>query len=896
MTRKICKSINFIKIGLTAIMLLTTLSAIVTIYAQELKPIKGALVIAVGNAGYGETKTDINGFFEITEGLGEGMYDVKVTAKGYITRIIKNVRVKADSATDLGDIELDPSAIIKGVVESPDGKPAGSVTVTLKTPDGKVVSVTTAADDGSFTFDTDVVTGTYSIEAYAFSFEGLTLQMMKLGMVQVPVPVLKGGASYLEGYTSGLAHNIKAVQGEVTSGVVVKLGVSGIISGRVTDKQGNPVARVLVIAYPSEWTTGETFRGFFDWTDENGNYRIANNLPTGDYNVTILFPRNYVWKFTDAKTVHVEAGKETSNVNFQLEKSGIISGTVVYTDGTPAANATVIAFSEEGEYLGFASTEIDGSFRIDTGLGTGTYQVTAFSGYMMFSEPKTVQVKAGEETKGVKLILRGTARAMATIEGIVTDENGNPIAEAEVHSTGKTTYTRADGTYRLTVALPLGKKTAEVKVTAYKRGYNRTSKSVTLEAGKVKTGVDFTLKSIRLGVIRGRVVTRSPAPSPKKIVELSVDISTTKIAVGDSVTISGTTTPAVTGKVLIYVASDEVFEKADEADITNGAFSYVLKPDKIGVYRIKVVCPGNEEYASAESEIITLTVVKVSPSVEISVSKTKTNVGETVTISGSITPFKAETKVIIVVTTPATVKEYEVTSSDGKFKYNLKLDTKGIWSVKAKIPESEIYTSAESGEVKITVEEKKCIIATVTFGSELSPEVNFLRSFRDNLILKTHSGRQFYIAFDAFYYSWSTPVANLIASNQVLKTLVKLLIYPLLGILKLTAMVTTGLFQFNSEAAAILAGFIASSLIGVVYILPILLVLSLIVRRVGRKPNLSIRWIKTSWIVVLISIVFIVLGLMIGSDPLLTVSTSVYVLANIASATISTFSLLARRL
>jgi len=200
-----------------------------------------------------------------------------------------------------------------------------------------------------------------------------------------------------------------------------------------------------------------------------------------------------------------------------------------------------------------------------------------------------------------------------------------------------------------------------------------------------------------------------------------------------------------------------------------------------------------------------------------------------------------------------------------------------------------------SNEVKITVEEKKCIIATVTFGSELSPEVNFLRSFRDNLIPKTHSGRQFYIA-DEFYYSWSTPVANLIASNQVLKTLVKLLIYPLLGILKLTAMVTTGLFQFNSEAAAILAGFTASSLIGVVYILPILLVLSLIARRVGRKPNPSTRWIKTSWIVVLISIVFIVLGLMIGSDPLLTVSTSVYVLASIASATMSTFSLLARRL
>ena len=37
-----------------------------------------------------------------------------------------------------------------------------------------------------------------------------------------------------------------------------------------------------------------------------------------------------------------------------------------------------------------------------------------------------------------------------------------------------------------------------------------------------------------------------------------------------------------------------------------------------------------------------------------------------------------------------------------------------------------------------------CLIATVAFGSELSPQVQFLRNFRDNRILSTVSGSKLY--------------------------------------------------------------------------------------------------------------------------------------------------------
>jgi hypothetical protein len=44
-----------------------------------------------------------------------------------------------------------------------------------------------------------------------------------------------------------------------------------------------------------------------------------------------------------------------------------------------------------------------------------------------------------------------------------------------------------------------------------------------------------------------------------------------------------------------------------------------------------------------------------------------------------------------------------------------------------------------------------CIIATVTFGSEATPEVQLLRSFRDHLVLSTHAGSAFMNAFNLLY-------------------------------------------------------------------------------------------------------------------------------------------------
>jgi len=73
-----------------------------------------------------------------------------------------------------------------------------------------------------------------------------------------------------------------------------------------------------------------------------------------------------------------------------------------------------------------------------------------------------------------------------------------------------------------------------------------------------------------------------------------------------------------------------------------------------------------------------------------------------------------------------------------------------------------------------------CLIATATFGSEMAPQVQFLREIRDNTILQTESGSTFMAGFNYFYYSFSPTIADYERENPVFKEAVKLTLTPLL--------------------------------------------------------------------------------------------------------------------
>jgi len=161
---------------------------------------------------------------------------------------------------------------------------------------------------------------------------------------------------------------------------------------------------------------------------------------------------------------------------------------------------------------------------------------------------------------------------------------------------------------------------------------------------------------------------------------------------------------------------------------------------------------------------------------------------------------------------------------------------------------------------------KGCLIATAAFGSELAPQVQLLREFRDSKVLPTTSGTSFLQVFNAWYYSFSPTIADIEKQSPLLQAIIKNSLYPLVGILQISQIPTV----LGSETGIVLTGFIASTLIGTVYMWPISI-----------RFDLT-RFFKQIVLVIITSVGLISCGLVFTNTTILTVSTVVFVLASLA--------------
>ena len=78
-----------------------------------------------------------------------------------------------------------------------------------------------------------------------------------------------------------------------------------------------------------------------------------------------------------------------------------------------------------------------------------------------------------------------------------------------------------------------------------------------------------------------------------------------------------------------------------------------------------------------------------------------------------------------------------------------------------------------------------CLIATAAYGSEMSPQVQFLREIRDGKVMSTESGASFMTGFNSLYYSFSPYIADYERENPVFKEMVKIGITPMLSSLSI---------------------------------------------------------------------------------------------------------------
>ena len=128
---------------------------------------------------------------------------------------------------------------------------------------------------------------------------------------------------------------------------------------------------------------------------------------------------------------------------------------------------------------------------------------------------------------------------------------------------------------------------------------------------------------------------------------------------------------------------------------------------------------------------------------------------------------------------------------------------------------------------------QRCVIASAAYGSELAPEVQFLRAFRDKSVQSTFAGASFLKVFNSFYYSFSPTVASVVAENPALSHIVRLLIYPLMVALQAASRVFHSL-SFAPELAVVISGIFAATLIGLLYVTPTAVV-KIVIKQVRRR-------------------------------------------------------------
>jgi len=123
-----------------------------------------------------------------------------------------------------------------------------------------------------------------------------------------------------------------------------------------------------------------------------------------------------------------------------------------------------------------------------------------------------------------------------------------------------------------------------------------------------------------------------------------------------------------------------------------------------------------------------------------------------------------------------------------------------------------------------------CLIATAAFGSEMAPQVQFLREIRDNTVLQTEFGTSFMTGFNQFYYSFSPVIADYERENPAFKETVKLALTPLL-----TSLTLLQYADIDSESEMLGYGIGVILLnIGMYFVAPVIL-LSICIRKISKN-------------------------------------------------------------
>ena len=259
--------------------------------------------------------------------------------------------------------------------------------------------------------------------------------------------------------------------------------------------------------------------------------------------------------------------------------------------------------------------------------------------------------------------------------------------------------------------------------------------------------------------------------------------------------------------------------------------------------------------------------------------------GVSVSLTSPVTPTgtPATSPLTVSISASATIGSFTlgVTGSSAALNHTIDVEVAVVAPVTA--TSSSTTSSAAPGPV--------CLIATATYGSQMAPEVQLLRNFRDQSVMNTRAGSSFMVLFNSWYYSFSPGVAAYISAHILVRTAMKAVLYPLIGILFLTSNLYTATSSYP-ELGILLSGLLASGLIGAFYIgLPLSLF-----RRIARKYRGSAVAEKYVALILISGIGVLAVGEFLYSPALMMISSAMIVLSTLTLFALVTSRKIAQRL
>ncbi len=205
-----------------------------------------------------------------------------------------------------------------------------------------------------------------------------------------------------------------------------------VLSGKLLNEKSEPAAKISIDLIPVEQVNNSRQSDRQSaYTDDEGKF-IFRSIPGGKYYLGIrlsgssdtLFPYPQTFypgtlNLNEAKVVSIEEGQILENYDFKLPQklsTRKISGTIVYPDGTPAANAYISV--NETEYFYSFSYRGVGDSKSD-----GTFSFELVDGIRYLVKPY-VSLKGGEQRHAEPIEIPASGH-VRNLKFIITEPNGN---------------------------------------------------------------------------------------------------------------------------------------------------------------------------------------------------------------------------------------------------------------------------------------------------------------------------------------------------------------------------------------------------------------------------------------------------------------------------------------